>query len=55
MVLVAQGKDQVLYGRLKGKLDPKLPAALQNILRSTGLQGLKEHILSAAGESPQQN
>ena len=55
MVLVAQGKDQVLYGRLKGKLDPKLPSALQNVLRSTGLQGLKEHILSAAGEGGRQN
>ncbi len=50
MVLVAQGRDQVLYGRLKGKLDPKLPSALQKVLSATGLQGLKEHILSAAGE-----
>lgn len=52
LVLVAQGRDQVLYGRLKGRLDPNLPTALQKVLRATGLQGLKERILSAAGENP---
>lgn len=47
LVLVAQGEGQVLYGRLKGELDPGLPTALQRALESTGLKGLKEHLLSA--------
>jgi hypothetical protein len=47
LVLVAQGEGQVLYGRLKGQLDPGLPTALRRALESTGLTGLKEHLLSA--------
>ena len=47
LVLVAQGEGQVLYGRLKGQLDPGLPTALQRALESTGLKGLREHLLSA--------
>lgn len=50
LVVVAEGEDQVLYGRLKGKLDRNLPSALQRALQATGLKGLKEHFLSAIRE-----
>jgi hypothetical protein len=46
LVLVAQGDEQVLYGRLKGNLDPGLPSTLEGVLESKGLQGLKEKFLS---------
>ncbi len=50
LVVVAEGEEQVLYGRLKGKLDRNLPTALQRALQATGLKGLKEHFLSAIQE-----
>jgi len=48
LVVFAQGENQLLYGRQKGKLDPSLPAALQGVLRTAGLQGLKQRFLSSA-------
>jgi hypothetical protein len=48
LVVFAQGAGQLLYGRQKGNLAPDLPSTLQRALRATGLQGLKEHLLSAA-------
>jgi hypothetical protein len=54
LVVFAQGADQLLYGRQKGRLDPALPSTIQNVLRTTGLQGLKEQFLSLTrdGEGP---
>ena len=52
LVIIAEGEQQVLYGRLKGKLDRNLPSALERTLRATGLQGLKEHILDATRDAP---
>ena len=48
LVLVAESGRQVLYGRLKGKLDRNLPSALERALKVSGFDGLKEHLLSAA-------
>jgi hypothetical protein len=48
LVVMAQGEEQVLYGRLKGNLSPDLPSTLQSVLQATGLKGLKEHLLSEA-------
>jgi hypothetical protein len=51
LVLFAQGEDQLLYGRQQGNLAPDLPSTLQRVLRATGLQGLKEHLLSSAEDN----
>jgi len=50
LVVIAQGSEQLLYGRLKGRLNPGLPSTMENVLRSGGFQGLKDYLLSAAGE-----
>ena len=50
LVLVAQGEDQVMYGRLKGALNPGLPSALQKVAGTAGFRGLKDYMLSAAEE-----
>ena len=47
LAVFAQGENQLLYGRQKGRLDPALPATIQSVLRTTGLQGLKEQFLSS--------
>lgn len=54
LVLVAENGNQVLYGRLKGKLDRNLPTALERAMKVSGFEGLKEHLLSATreGQSP---
>jgi|WetSurMetagenome_2_1015567.scaffolds.fasta_scaffold53488_2 hypothetical protein len=52
LVLVAEGEQQVLYGRLKGKLDRNLPSVLERALRGTGLKGLKDQLLDATREQP---
>ncbi len=52
LVIIADGERQVLYGRLKGRLDRNLPSALERALRATGLQGLKEHLLDATRDEP---
>jgi hypothetical protein len=49
LVLVAQGEREVVYGRLKGRLDPRLPAALEGVLKSGGLRGLRDRLLDAGG------
>ena len=51
LVVFAQGEDQLLYGRQKGRLSPDLPTTLQNVLQTTGLQGLRQHFLSATQDS----
>jgi hypothetical protein len=51
LVVFAQGENQLLYGRQKGRLDPELPSTIQRVLRATGLQGLKEQFLSSAQSS----
>lgn len=51
LVVFAQGQDQLLYGRQKGRLSPDLPTTIQNVLQTTGLQGLKEHFLSSTQDS----
>ncbi|MBP7051489.1 MAG: hypothetical protein KBE65_10785 [Phycisphaerae bacterium] len=48
LVVFAQGEGRLLYGRQKGKLDRNLPSTLQGVLRTTGLQGLRQRFLSAA-------
>jgi hypothetical protein len=48
VVVVAQGEEQLLYGHLKGTLNPGLPSDLQGVLDKKGLQGLKDKILSEA-------
>jgi hypothetical protein len=52
LVLVAEGEQQVLYCRLKGKLDRNLPSVLERALRGTGLKGLKDQLLDATREQP---
>lgn len=54
LVVFAQGEDQLLYGRQKGRLDPDLPSTIERALRATGLQGLKQQFLSSTqdGEEP---
>jgi len=47
LVVFAQGENQLLYGRQKGRLDSSLPSAIQRTLRTAGLQGLKEQFLSS--------
>ncbi|HPY49500.1 MAG TPA: hypothetical protein PLO68_06550, partial [Sedimentisphaerales bacterium] len=51
LAVFAQGENQLLYGRQKGSLAPDLPSTLQSVLRTTGLAGLKEHLLSSAQDS----
>lgn len=51
LAVVAQGEDQLLFGRLKGNLNAAIPSALPGVLRAGGLQGLKEHLLSSVGEN----
>lgn len=51
LTVFAQGENQLLYGRQKGRLAPDLPSTLQSILRTAGLAGLKEHLLSATHDS----
>jgi hypothetical protein len=51
LVVFAQGEDQFLYGRQKGRLSPDLPTTIQNTLQTAGLQGLKQHFLSATQDS----
>jgi hypothetical protein len=50
LTIFAQGEDQLLFGRLTGNLDSAMPSALPGVLRTRGLQGLKEHLLSGVGE-----
>lgn len=50
LVLVAQGEEQVMYGRLKGTLNPNLPSTLQKVVGSSGFKGLKDYMMSAAEE-----
>ncbi len=52
LVLVAEGEQQVLYARLKGKLDRNLPSVLERALRATGLKGLQEQLLDATRDEP---
>jgi hypothetical protein len=54
LAVFVQGGNQLLYGRQKGRLDPALPSTIQRVLRTTGLQGLKERFLSSTQntESP---
>jgi len=47
LVVFAEGENQLLYGRQKGRLDPDLPATIQKVLQTGGLQGLKQEFLSA--------
>jgi hypothetical protein len=51
LVVFAQGENQLLYGRQKGRLDPDLPSTIQSVLRTTGLQGLKQQFLSSTRDS----
>ena len=46
MVVMAQGQKQVLYGRLKGTLSRDLPGTLQKVMSATGIEGLKDRIIS---------
>ncbi len=50
MVVMAQGSKQLLYGRLKGRLSRDLPGTLQKAMRATGIEGLKDRIISISPE-----
>ena len=46
LVLVAAGEQQVLYARLKGRLNRKLPEALAEAVRTGGTEGVKNELMS---------
>ena len=48
LVLVAAGEQQVLYARLKGRLNRKLPEALAEAVRTGGTEGVKNELMSLA-------
>ena len=50
LAILASGDHQVLYGRLRGRIDPSVPRSLQQTLSQQGFQGLKRDLFSAAGE-----
>jgi hypothetical protein len=49
LVLMVQGANQILYGRMEGTLPPNLPSTLQTSLGAGGIQSLRERILSSVG------
>lgn len=44
MVVMAQGKQKVLYGRVKGNFTKSLPEHLEKVLDEKGIEGLKDRI-----------
>ncbi len=51
LVIVGGGSHQVVYARLWGSLDPELPAALSEVLREEGVDGVRGVLSSLAGQS----
>ncbi|MCU0232078.1 MAG: hypothetical protein MUC67_12025 [Acidobacteria bacterium] len=52
LVLVAAGEEQVLYARLQGRLDRRLPEALADAVKSSGTEGVKDALMSLSGPAP---
>jgi len=50
LVVVAAGPQQVVYGRLKGRLPKSLPQALGDVVREGGPASLRRHLLDATTE-----
>lgn len=44
MVVMAQGDQKVLYGRLKGDFNKNLPQSLEKVLDEKGIEGLKDKL-----------
>lgn len=44
LIIFAQEKDKVFYGRLKGNLKPELPKFLEEIVNKKGIEGLKKRL-----------
>lgn len=49
LVLVAAGEKQVLYARLKGRLNRQLPEALADAVKTGGTEGVKDALISLSG------
>ena len=49
LVVIGAGREQVLYARLTGNLDPDLPSTLGDMLRSGGTQEV-QRVLTQLGE-----
>jgi hypothetical protein len=52
LVLVGSGRNQVLYARLKGLLDPSLPEALGNSVVTQGPAATKDALVGAVAAAP---
>lgn len=44
MVVMAQGDQKVLYGRLKGKFSPEISSTIQETFNEKGIEGLKDKL-----------
>ncbi|MCX7830179.1 MAG: DUF4252 domain-containing protein [Acidobacteria bacterium] len=44
MVVMAQGEEKVLYGRLKGKFSPEISGNIQETFNEKGIEGLKDKL-----------
>ena len=50
LVVVGSGPGQVVYARLRGNLDPRVPGALGDVLREDGTAGIRR-ALSSFGQA----
>lgn len=51
LVLIVGGEKQVLYGRLRGRLDPDLPRALAGVAERRGPEGVRGALIEATREA----
>ncbi len=55
LVVAAAGPRSAIYGRLEGRLDPDLPEALGEAVRATGVEGVRDALMSVGtpeGQAP---
>jgi len=52
LVLVGAGRNQVVFARLEGRLDPGLPAELERAVRSEGPEATRDKLVGATAGGP---
>ncbi|GAB4373459.1 MAG: hypothetical protein Kow0062_10550 [Acidobacteriota bacterium] len=52
LVVVGSGRRQVVYARLWGSLDPRVPEALGDVLREQGPEGIRRALSGLAASAP---
>ena len=52
LVLVGAGRNQVVFAKLEGRLDPGLPAELEKAVRTEGPEATKDKLVEATAGEP---